>query len=148
MTIFALQGIDISARMSFLTIRVQAEKSPAAYMSWQSGSIKSADNSTFAGGFATGIAYETPFDIYNNHLEDFVLLSETEIYEGIALAGYYTQNYVEGAGSSTIMAAIKLKDRLQGKTVVLQFSGCNASPEEINKAFNLQFFKEGYTKQV
>ena len=123
---------------------VQAEKSPAAFMSWKSGAIKSANNSTFAGGFATGIGYEIPFGIYQDHLEDFVLLSEAEIYEGIALAGYYTQNLVEGAGGSTIMAAIKLKEQLHGKKVVLQFSGCNASADEINKAYNLPCFSEGY----
>jgi threonine dehydratase len=40
--------------------------------------------------------------------------------------------------------ALKLRDRLKGKKVVLQFSGCNASPEEIGKAYNLSCFKEGY----
>jgi len=124
---------------------VQAEKSSAAYMSWKAGEIKSADNSTFAGGFATGIGYDVPFNIYKSSLADFILLSEAEIYEGIALAGYYTQNLVEGAGASTLMAAMKLKNKLKGKRVVLQFSGCNASPEEIEKAYSLSGFKEGYS---
>lgn len=122
---------------------VQAQNSPAAFLSWQSGELKSASNTTFAGGFATGIGYEMPFEIYKNQLEDFVLLSEDEIVEGIALAGYYTQNLVEGAGASTIMAAIKLKDKLKGKKVVLQFSGCNASAEEIKKAYSLNSFVSG-----
>jgi threonine dehydratase len=124
---------------------VQAEKSSAAFMSWKAGEIKSADNRTFAGGFATGVGYEVPFNIYKTSLADFILLSEAEIYEGIALAGYYTQNLVEGAGGSTLMAALKLKNRLKGKRVVLQFSGCNASPEEIEKAYSLPGFKEGYS---
>ncbi|MBL7005080.1 MAG: pyridoxal-phosphate dependent enzyme [Gammaproteobacteria bacterium] len=123
---------------------VQAENSPAAYRSWKSGIITTADNTTFAGGFATGTGYATPFEIYKNSLEDFVLLSEEEIYNGIALAGYYTQNIVEGAGGSTISAAIKLKDKLKGKKVVLQFSGCNESPEVIQKAYTLPSFKNGY----
>ena len=123
---------------------VQAEKSPAAYLSWKSGLIKSAENTTFAGGFATGTGYEIPFNIYRKHLDGFILLSENEIYEGIALAAYYTQNLLEGAGASPIMAAIKLKDKLKGKKVVLQFSGCNASPEEIEKAYSLSSFKSGY----
>jgi len=123
---------------------VQAECSPAAYLSWKSGVITSADNTTFAGGFATGVGYEIPFEIYKNNLEDFILLSENEIYQGIALAGYYTQNLVEGAGASTIAAAIKLKDRLKDKKVVLQFSGCNASAREIERAYNLSDFKVGY----
>lgn len=123
---------------------VQAEQSAAAFMSWKAGKIKTAENLTFAGGFATGTGYELPFEIYKDHLTDFILLSEAEIYEGIALAGFYTQNFVEGAGASSIVAALKLKKQLKGKKVVLQFSGCNASPEEIEKAFCLPCFKNGY----
>lgn len=123
---------------------VQAKASSAAYQSWRAGKIVSSENSTFAGGFATGIAYEIPFEIYKNNLADFVLLSEKEIYEGISLAGYYTHNFLEGAGASTIMAAIKLKDQLKGKKVALQFSGCNASPDEINRAYSLESFTKGW----
>jgi len=126
---------------------VQAQCSPAAYLSWKSGAITSADNTTFAGGFATGVGYELPFEIYKDNLADFVLLSESEITEGIALAGFYTQNLVEGAGGSTIAAAIKLKDQLRNKRVVLQFSGCNASAEEITRAYALDEFKKGCAQQ-
>jgi threonine dehydratase len=124
---------------------VQSESSSAAYQSWKAGRIISSENTTFAGGFATGIAYEIPFEIYKDSLNDFVVLSENEIYEGIALAGYYTHNFLEGAGASTIMAAIKLKTQLKGKKVALQFSGCNASSDEINKAYSSRFFSEGWT---
>lgn len=126
---------------------VQAESSPAAYLSWKSSVITSADNTTFAGGFATGVGYETPFEIYKDNLEDFVLLSEEEIYQGIAMAGYYTQNLVEGAGGSTIAAAIKLKEKLKDQKVVLQFSGCNESSEIMQKAYSLSDFKSGYDKK-
>ncbi len=126
---------------------VQAEQSSAAFLSWKAGKIVSASNTTFAGGFATGTGYEQPFAIYKDSLEDFILLSEEEIYEGIALAAYYTQNFVEGAGASTLMAAIKLKERLRGKKVVLQYSGANASPEEIQRAYSLRAFTKGYGKE-
>ncbi len=123
---------------------VQAECSSAAFNSWKAGQMESCSNTTFAGGFATGTAYETPFSIYKDNLADFVLLSEDEIYEGIALGGHYTNNLLEGAGASTIVAAIKLRDRLKGKKVALQFSGCNASPAEIKKAFSLKGFTAGW----
>ncbi|MBT2971431.1 MAG: pyridoxal-phosphate dependent enzyme [Candidatus Thiodiazotropha sp. (ex Ctena orbiculata)] len=123
---------------------VQAAFSSAACQSWKAGKVISSANTTFAGGFATGIAYELPFNIYKDNLEEFVLLSEEEIYQGIALAGYYTHNLLEGAGASTVMAAIKLKHLLKGKKVVLQFSGCNASPDEIRKAFDSRLFSDGW----
>ncbi|MGP9536261.1 MULTISPECIES: threonine ammonia-lyase [unclassified Halomonas] len=122
---------------------VQAELSCAAYKSWREGRIIESENKTFAGGFATGTAYDTTFSIYKNALEDFVLLSEIDILQGIALAAYYTKNLVEGAGSSTIMAAWKLREQLAGKKVVLQFSGANASSEELKRACELSCFTDG-----
>lgn len=85
--------------------------------------IQSFKNTTFAGGFATGIAYAIPFEIYKEKLSDFVTLSEEEIKEGMVLAIKHTRNIA--AGAAPIMAAIKLRDRLKGKKVVLQMSGCN-----------------------
>lgn len=104
---------------------VQAECSKAAYLSWRSGKIMQSTNKTFAGGFATGIAYELPFALYKDQLSDFILLSEKEISKGIHLALLHTHNLAEGAGASTLIAAQKIKNRLKGKNVVLQMSGCN-----------------------
>ena len=106
-------------------IAVQAEKSQAAYLSWKNKMIQTSKNKTFAGGFATGTAYELPFQIYKDSLADFVLLTEVEIKEGIALALKYTNNLAEGAGAATITAAVKIREKLKGKKVVLQMSGSN-----------------------
>jgi len=122
---------------------VQAAASSAAYLSWEAGEILSAGNETFAGGFATGRAYELPFSIYKDELSGFVTLSEEELYSAIATAFFYTHNMAEGAGASSVMAAVKLRDRLRGKHVVLQMSGCNASPEEITRAVALPEFSRG-----
>lgn len=126
-------------------IAVQAQRSPAAYTSWKSKTLSTAENATFAGGFATGKAYAATFKIYRDGLDDFLLLSEDEIYQSIGMAFYYTQNLVEGAGGSTLMAALKLKDRIKGKNVVLQMSGGNASAEEIEKAMTYSTFRHGVT---
>jgi threonine dehydratase len=123
---------------------VQAESSCAAYKSWMANQIVTSSNTTFAGGFATGTGYEIPFEVYKDALADFILLSEEEIYNGIALAAHYTHNLVEGAGGSTLMAAIKLKQELMGKKVALQFSGCNATPHEINQAYSSRYFTHGW----
>jgi threonine dehydratase len=125
-------------------VAVQAECSPAACQSWQEKRICHAPNITFAGGFATGKAYEVPFEIYKDGLDDFVLLTEDEIYDGIGAAFYYTHNLAEGAGAATIAAAYKLREELAGKIVVLQMSGCNASPEELLEAGKRLTFFEGY----
>jgi threonine dehydratase len=124
-------------------IAVQAENSPAAYNSWKKKEMCSAPNTTFAGGFATGIAYEIPYSIYKDGLDDFVLITEDEIYQAIGLALHYTHNLAEGSGASPIMAAYKIREKLKGKKVVLQMSGCNASPDEIEEACKRSTFKTG-----
>ena len=126
-------------------VAVQAYNSPAAHNSWKTKTMCAAENTTFAGGFATGKAYRTTFDIYRGGLADFVLLSEDEIYQSIGMAYYYTQNLVEGAGGAPLMAALKLKELVMGKRVVLQMSGCNASIEEIEKAITYSTFRDGAT---
>lgn len=116
---------------------VQAEASPAAYLSWKNKAMMQAENRTFAGGFATGAACELTFSIYKDQLTDFVLLSEHELMQGITTALQYTHNLAEGAGSSTIMAALKLKERLKGKNVVLQMSGANETLETLKQAIKV-----------
>jgi threonine dehydratase len=125
-------------------IAVQAKNSPAAHHSWMEKRICHAPNTTFAGGFATGKAYEVPFGIYKDGLDDFLLLTEDEIYDSIGLAFFYTHNLAEGPGATTIMAAYKLKEKLVGKNVVLQMSGCNASAEEIIEASKRGTFYSGF----
>ena len=124
-------------------IAVQAKNSPAAYHSWLKKEICHAPNTTFAGGFATGKAYEVPFEIYKDGLDDFVLLTEDEIYNAIGLAFFHTRNLTEGAGAAPIMAAYRLKEELTGKRLVLQMSGGNASPDEIIEASKRDAFTNG-----
>jgi threonine dehydratase len=125
-------------------IAVQAEKSPAAWMSWKEGRMVEADSTSMCLGIALGHAFRIPFEIYKNGLTDFILLSEEEIYNGIGLAWYYTHNLAESAGAVTVAAALKLRQRLQGKKVVLQMSGGNAPFEEIKEAIKRPAFLEGF----
>ena len=115
-------------------IAVQAEAAPAAYQSWKQKEITTAPNTTFAGGVATGTAYMVPFSLYKDALTDFILLSEKELYQGIALAAHHTRNLAEGAGSSCLRAAIKIRGRLKNKKVAIQMSGGNASAQELKEA--------------
>jgi threonine dehydratase len=124
-------------------IAVQAEAASSAWRSWKEGRQIEAPNTTFAGGVATGRSYELPYSIYKDGLDDFLLLSEEELYEGIALAAYHTRNLAEGAGGACLRAAIKIRDRLKGKKVAIQMSGGNAAPEELRKAFSLPCLENG-----
>jgi threonine dehydratase len=131
-------------RPSVQVIAVQAQASPAAYESWRQKRILQAPNKSFAGGFATGQAYELPFSIYRDGLDDFVLLTEDELRDGMGAAIYYTHNLAEGAGAATIAAVWKVRDRLQGKKVALQMSGGNASAAEVVEATQRDTFEQGF----
>jgi len=124
-------------------IAVQAEASQAAYLSWKAGKIVTAPNTTFAGGVATGTAYDIPFSLYKNALAKFVLLTESDLYEGIALAAHHTRNLTEGAGSACLRAAFKIRDHLSGKKVALQMIGGNASGVELQTAIALPCLLDG-----
>jgi threonine dehydratase len=133
-------------RPSAQIIAVQAQASPAAYQSWKEKRICQAPNKSFAGGFATGQAYELPFSIYKDALDDFGLLTEDELRDGMGAAIYYTHNLAEGAGAATIAAAWKMRDRLQGKKVALQMSGGNASAAEVVEATQRETFSRGFVQ--
>ncbi len=144
-------GSEVSAAITVLKqirpeieiVGTQAEASRAAYLSWKAGEIVTAPNTTFAGGVATGTAYAVPFALYKDALADFVLLSEAELYEGIALAAHHTRNLTEGAGSACLRAAFKIRDHLAGKKVAIQMSGGNASGVELQAAMELPCLKNG-----
>lgn len=59
------------------------------------------------------------------------------------LAAHYTRNLVEGAGGSCLGAAVKIRERLKGKTVAIQMSGANASADELRKAVALPCLETG-----
>ncbi len=126
-------------------IGVQAQASCAAYLSWKNKQVVTAENKTFAGGVATGQAYDIPFSIYKKALSDFVLLTEEELYQGIALAAHHTRNLAEGAGSACLRAAVKIREDLKGKKVAVQMSGGNACAEELQKAMTMPCLITGMT---
>ena len=71
--------------------------------------------------------------VMKRYLDDFVLLSEEELAEGVELALRTTHNLAEGAGAAPLMAAMKLRDRLAGKKVVAVMSGGNIDRATLNR---------------
>jgi threonine dehydratase len=112
-------------------IGTQAAAAPAAYKSWQAKKLVEAKTETFAEGLATRSAFALPQRILREHLDDFVLVSEQEMWRAIVLMLEQTHNLAEGAGAASLAAAVKLKDRLAGRKVVLVLSGGNLSMEKL-----------------
>ena len=107
-------------------IGVQAARADAFARSWKGGArLVGETPDTFAEGLATRVTFDLTFDLLRRELDDIVTLSEEELAEGVRLALRSTHNLVEGAGGAAIAAAMKLRDRLAGQTVVCVMSGGN-----------------------
>ncbi len=65
----------------------------------------------------------------------FVLVDEGAILGAIRTYAVEAHTLVEGAAAAPLAAALKLRDRLQGKRVVLIASGANISPKQLQSAF-------------
>ena len=114
-------------------IGVQAEKAPAAYLSWKDKKIVEDKMETAAEGLATRIGYEFTQEILWDYLTDFVLVSEEEMTRAIVTYLEMIRNIAEEAGACPLAAALKIKDRLKGKRVALIFTGGNISLERLKQ---------------
>jgi threonine dehydratase len=115
-------------------IGVQAEAAPAVFKSWQSRqTVETEASNTFAEGLATRATFDLPLRILWENLDDFVLVSETEMRESILLLLEKTHNLSEGAGAAALAAAVKLRGRLIGHRVGIVLSGGNLSIEQLRE---------------
>jgi len=116
-------------------IGVQAEGAPAAYLSWrdrrphEGGPIR-----TFAEGLATRSSFDLPQRILIDLLDDFVLVTDEELYRAMQLLLVSGHQVAEGAGAAATAAAWKLRDQLRERTVARWISGANATAESIQRA--------------
>ena len=116
---------------------VQAEKAPAAQLTWKARKRTEASMETFAEGIATAAPFMLPQSILWEHLHDFILVSEEELLRGIVHFLECTHNLAEGAAAAALAGAIKVRDRLKGKKVVLIMSGGNLSLANLRRALEL-----------
>jgi threonine dehydratase len=115
-------GLGSRARV----VGVQAARADAFARSWQTGTRVVGDKAdTFAEGMATRVTFDLTFTILRQQLDAIVTLSEEELAAGVRLALRTTHNLAEGAGASTLAAAVKLQGELAGKKVVCVMSGGN-----------------------
>ncbi len=106
-------------------IAVQSAQAPAMQKSWQSGHAVTAPMETFAEGIATRVPMENTQRIIRKHLDDFVLVDDTDIKRAIVHYLEHARTLAEGAGAVPLAAALQLRDRLAGKKVALILSGGN-----------------------
>ena len=86
---------------------------------------------------ATRVPAEMTLDIMRRHVHDMLLVSEEPLRDAIRLLLRVTHNLAEGAGAASTAAALKLQERLEGKTVVGVLSGGNLDTRELARLFRV-----------
>ena len=114
-------------------IAVQSEEAPGGYLSWKNRKITGAGNTTFAEGLATGSGYELTQRILWDMLDDFVLVSDQEIKEAVLHLIDRAHTLAEGAGAAALAGAIKIKEEIRNRRVVLVISGGNLSLPQLKE---------------
>jgi threonine dehydratase len=108
-------------------IAVQAEKAPAAYLSWKNKTVVTDKMETAAEGLATKVGYKLTQEILQDFLSDFILVSEKDMVDAILIYLEVVRNLAEEAGAAPLAAALKIKNRLKGKKIALVLTGGNIS---------------------
>ena len=126
-TCVVAKALDPSIRV----IGVQSEAAPAALRSWRERRLVEDRMETFAEGLATRTAFELPQRIMWEMLDDFEAVGDDEIRSAQAQMIQATRNLVEAAGAAPLAMALRLRDQLAGRRVVLVASGGNASLEQL-----------------
>jgi len=119
-------------------IGVQAEMAPSAYLTWKARERVESKMETFAEGLATRAPFMLPQSILWKYLDDFLLVSEEEMLRSIVHFLERTHNLAEGAAAASLAAALRLRDRLPGRKVVLIMTGGNLSLPNLRRALELK----------
>ena len=119
-------------RPSLLVIGVQAARASSAYESWrQKRLVTTGRADTFAEGLATRVAFEMTQQILWKHLTRFVLVEEDEMRRAMICYLENARTIAEGAGAAPLAAALKIREEIRGKKVILYLSGGNVSRDHL-----------------
>jgi threonine dehydratase len=114
-------------------IGIQAAAAPSAYLTWKNRKATTAQMGTAAEGLATRAPFMMPQQILWQYLDDFLLVEEEEMRQAVRVYLEKAKTLAELAGAAPLAAALKVKERIQGKTVALILSGGNIAPEKLQR---------------
>lgn len=124
-----------SLRPEVTVVGVQAEGASAAYKAWRDHAPRTTERAaTFAEGLATRTSFDLPQAMLAALLDDFVLVTDDELYDAMRLLLVEGHIVAEGAGAAPIAAARRMTERLAGKRVACWVSGGNATADSLRRA--------------
>ena len=114
-------------------VAVQSAQAPAGYLSWKNRRITEAPMGTIAEGLATETGYELPQGILWDLLDDFLLVSDEEILQAIAILIEKAHTMAEAAGAVAVAGALKDRGSIEGKKVAIVISGGNITLAQLGQ---------------
>lgn len=113
---------------SVRVVGVQAEDAATVPQSLQKGAPQTVDSvQTIADGIATGGISDRTYELIDQHVDEVVTVSDTEIAHSIRYLLERTKQMVEGAGAATVAALLHDRVDVAGETVVPILTGGNLS---------------------
>jgi|TARA_Y100000758_G_C16044504_1_gene419377 threonine dehydratase len=112
-------------------VGVSPQNSCVMYESLKAGvQLDLPSEDTLSDGTAGGVEMGSiTFELCQNIIDDFVLVTEDEIADGIRIGLEKHHQLIEGAAGAAIAGFMKQKDKLNGQTVVIVMCGGNISSE-------------------
>jgi threonine dehydratase len=118
-------------------IGVQARNKPAVYESFHRKRLMTVrGETTHAEGLATDWAYELPFGVMQELVDDVVLVDEEDLRQAMLLLIEQAHIVAEPSGAAAFAAARNQAAELAGKQVGIIISGGNVSHETLRNAYN------------
>ena len=116
-------------------IAVQTENMPAVHDSFHKKKLVAYEGGqTWAEGLATRVAFEMPFQMMQELVDDVVLVSEQDMRDAMLDLMESAHIVAEGAGAAALAAAKNMSGDLQGQNVGLVVSGGNVTLDTIRHA--------------
>ena len=107
-------------------VGVVADKAPAFALSFEAGKVVETSNcSTFADGIASRAPWEEPLSIIRQGASHIARVTEDEIANAMRIYFTDTHNVAEGAGAAPLAAALKDREKIQGKNIGVILCGGN-----------------------
>jgi threonine dehydratase len=131
--IVLLRVVEVASGMTdAAVIGAQSEAAPAMYRAWANDHLEPHDRmETFAEGIATRVPFALTTRLLRDRLDNFQLVSEDAIRQGVGDLYRVERIPMEGACAASLAAMRQRADELSGATVVFPVSGRNIELEKL-----------------
>jgi threonine dehydratase len=135
--------VTTALKPSTQVVGVQAAGASSAFESWRRKQLYTTGAAdTFAEGVQTRVAFQMTQEILWANLERFVLVEDQQIREAMIHYLERARTVAEGAGAVPLAGALKCRQEIQGKKVVLYVSGGNVSRANLARVLAEPFTSE------